>query len=301
MAEYIGAEDIARALGLPVEVVRGVLEGTVAESDLRGFEPRRGSEIRVVAKERFLRSRVIAVVSPGGCGGTTLAAAMGVAAARSGVRTVVVDLNEFASVGPALGLDVWGEDAVGYPNVLSWRSGVDEVEVEHPEIRGLFVVFGAETAERHNALEFETVREMLRILPRRWGCVVVDCPSSPRLWPYVLPECDVLLFVLRRDSSAVRAFLEALPAVRSLFLAERCMAVFGCPGPLSEADCRRAVAREAGVPVLGVLPAVERMNFAVVRDPKHPYAAEARRIAAHFLGGEVASETPGARRRLFGR
>lgn len=301
MAEYIDEEDIARALKVPVDVVRGVLEGTVAEADLEGFEPQHMPEVRVVARERFLRSRVAGIVSTGGCGGTTLAAAMGVAAVHSGVKAVVVDLNEFASVGPALGLDIWGEDAVGQPNVLSWHAAADEVEVEHPEVRGLFVVFGAETAERHNALDFGRVQEMLKLLSRKWGLVFVDCPSSPRLWPSVLPECDVIIFALRRDASSVRAFLQALPAVRAQFLADRCAVVFACPGPLPEAECRRVVAREVGLPVLGVLPEVEKMHFGVLQDRRHLYGSEVSRIVAYLLGGEAAGGAARAQRRLWGR
>lgn len=301
MAEYIGEEDIARALKVPVEVVRGVLEGTIAEADLEGFEPRPMSEVRVVEKARFLRSRVVGIVSTGGCGGTTLAGAMGVAAARSGVKTVVVDLNEFASIGPALGLDLWGEEAIGQPNVASWRSAADEVEVEHPDFRGLFLIFGAETAERHNLLDFTKAQEMLRTLARKWGIVFVDCPSSPRLWPFVFAECDVLIFALRRDASSVRSFVQALPVLRVQLVADRCAVVFARPGPLSEAECRRVIARETGVPVLGVLPEVERMHFGVLRDRKHVYVQEVGRIVSYLLGEETDRKAAGMQRRTWGR
>lgn len=288
MAELFDEEHIARALEVPVEVVRGVLEGTVGEETLQDFDPRR-TDVRLVERERFVRSRVVGVVSMGGCGGTTLTAALALRSAVSDVRAVAVDLNEFASLGPVLGIDAWGEEAAAYPNFLWWTGNVEDVAVEHPDVPNLHLVLGAATAERHAEFDFAGAGEVVRACARSFGAVYVDCPASPRLWPHVLPECDFVLVPVRADASSVRSLWQMLPVLRACAVVERCAVVVtfaGKEGGLSENECRRLIGRMFGLSVLGVLPedpAVRAEDLRALR--KGSYASVVDRLFAEILPG----------------
>lgn len=253
MAELLTEEQIARALSLDVDVVRGVLDGSVPDETLADFDPAKPPDVRVVETRRYVRSRVIGVVSPGGCGATTVAATLAVLALKNtGQPVLAVDLNEFAALGPALGLDAWRENAALYPN-LGWFSGrLEDLLLEHPVLPGLHLALGAVTAERH--AEIKDAETLLKEGAKRFATMIVDCPSSPRLWPAVLPECDYVFYVCRNDPASLAALWQSYPVLRACAVEERCGVVinFACrEGGLSLRECRRLA---EGMTVVGELP-----------------------------------------------
>lgn len=60
MAEQIEVQDIAISLGLPVELVEGVINGTVDESTLKDYDP--ASKVTVVDKHIITRGHILAVL-----------------------------------------------------------------------------------------------------------------------------------------------------------------------------------------------------------------------------------------------
>jgi MinD-like ATPase involved in chromosome partitioning or flagellar assembly len=257
LAELLDEEHIARALGLSVEVVRGVLSGEVPDEALDDFDPKKPPDVRLVERKKFIRSKLIGVCSTGGCGATTLTATLAVLSAKkSGLPVAAVDLNEFAGLGPALGLDTMGERAAFYPGVSWWSGGdVGESVVQHPALENLFAVLGAATAERYLELKEEVIASSLGEISGAYAVTWVDCPTWPGGWKTVVPLLDVLIFVLRPDAASLSSLWQAIPVLRDW---EHKMALVisgdGLEGGMTAAECRRALKKVTNAPVLAVLP-----------------------------------------------
>lgn len=293
MAEIVDEEHIARALNIPLEVVRGVLTGEVPDEALEDYDPARPPDVRVVEKKKFVRSRSIGVASTGGCGATTLAASLAVLAAeRSKGPVAAVDLNEFSGLGRALGLDVTGERAAFYPNVSWWEFyGAEECLVEHPAVAGLNIALGAATAERYLELKGEVVSARLKEISGMHAITFVDFPSWPGYWKELLPLVDVLLFVVRPDAASLYSLWQAAPVLKGI---EDAVGVVisgdGLEGCASAAECRRALKKIADVPVVAVLPddpAVRRASLGgrcfALEHPGSPYCRAVAEILEELL------------------
>lgn len=277
MAEYTDAEHIAKAVRLPVDIVEKVLSGEIPDEALLEYDPKR-TDVRLVETKRFVRSRVVGVLSPGGCGATTLTASLALfAAQKTGLPVAVVDLNEHAHIGTVLGLNSWGDRAVYYPNVLWWAGvSVEDAVVEHPEVKNLHLVLGAPTVERRLSLSAEAVRGLLDACGQAYSVVLVDCPSSPNLWGGVLPPADFVLVVLRADEASVVCLWQMLSLLQDVL--ERTGLVFtfvGSEGSLGASDCRRRARGVCQVPVVCALPEdpALRRRFAACCDSRSPYGS----------------------------
>lgn len=259
MAAYVDEEHIAKAVGLKVEVVRGIIRGEIDDGDIGEYDYEKPPDVRIVEKRRYVRSKVVGAVSPGGCGATTLLASLAVlSAAQTGLPVVAVDLNEFASLGVPLGIDVAGENAVKYPNVLWWAEQVDveEIAVQYPDVENLNVIIGAATAQRHMEMKPETAAALIRSLAKKYYLTWVDCPTHPAFWPEIVPEMDIFIFVLRTDRVSANYLWQVLPVLREKDLLDRCSVVMnltGGKGWSNEVECRKE-AKKLGVPVLASLP-----------------------------------------------
>lgn len=259
MAAYVDEEYIAKTVGLKVEVVRGIINGEIGDEDIGEYDYEKPPDVRIVEKRRYVRSKAVGVVSPGGCGATTLLASLAVLSAlQTGLPVAAVDLNEFASLGIPLGIDVAGENAVKYPNVLWWteQADVEEIAVQYPDVENLSVIIGAVTAQRYMEMKPETVTALIRTLAKKYYLTWVDCPTYPAFWPEMVPEMDLLIFVLRPDRVSAGYLWQALPVLREKDLLDRCGVVInltGGKGWNAEGACRRE-AKKFGVPVLAVLP-----------------------------------------------
>lgn len=282
MAETLDVEYIARALNIPVETVEGVLSGNIPDSALDDFDPERPPEVRLVEQKKFIHSKLIGILSTGGCGATTLTASLAVLSAkRSNLPVAAVDLNELSYLGYAFGLDVLGEQTAFFPNILWWNTSEDVKSslVQHPEIDNLFFVLGAATPERYAELKPDKVTVSLKTLAGSYSTVWVDCPTSPYLWKNVTPYLDMLIFVVRPDISHLISFWQAM----SLFQEQKSKTVVvingeNADGTLSVADCRRIINETTGVSILTFLPEDPGLRKAsnnslcyVLDKPKSPY------------------------------
>lgn len=257
MSKVVDEEYIARALNIPLDIIRGVLSGEIPDEALENFDPSRPPDVRIVEQKKFVRSKLIGIVSTGGCGATTLTASLAVLSARRTKNPIAaVDLNEFSHLGHALGLDVVGEKAAFYPNVSWWElSGTGESVVQHPVVENLFVVLGAATAERYLELEGEVIVSSLKEISGSYAVTWVDCPSWPGWWKTVVPLLDVLIFVLRPDAASISSLWQALPVLRDW--EDKMVLVInedGLEGCMTAAECRRALKKVTNAPVLAVLP-----------------------------------------------
>lgn len=258
MAEILDVEYIAQALNIPLETVEGILSGEIPDSALDDFDPERPPDVRLVEQKKFIHSKMIGVVSTGGCGATTLAASLAVLSAkRSKLSVAAADLNELSYLGYAFGLDVLGEQAAFFPNILWWNNSNDVKNslVQHPEIDNLFFALGAATAERYTELKPGKIASSLKSLARAYSTVWVDCPTSSYLWKNVTPYLDMLIFVVRPDISHLMSFWQAMSLLQEQ--KSKTMVVINgenAEGTLSVAECRRIINETTGVTILTSLP-----------------------------------------------
>lgn len=285
MAQFLDIEHIARTLNLSVDVVQGVLDGEVSDKVLRNYNPAYPPDVRVVEKKKFVRSRVIGIVSPGGCGATTLTAALALlSAAESSLPISALDLNEFAALGGVLGVDAMGERAVRYPNILWWPGELDEITVRHAELENLLILLGAPTTERYMEIKMDMVDSLLAAMAQRFLITWVDCPTSVQSWKTMLPWMDLIVIVLRADEFSLSALWQMLMTIHEAGIEERCGLVFNLTnsrGWLSASECRRRVREFSNLPVLATLPDdldVRGRELFVLRHSKHPYTNTARKI-----------------------
>jgi len=282
MAELLDEEYIARALNIPVDTVRGVLSGEIPDSALEKFDPSRPPEVRIIEQEKFVPSKLIGILSTGGCGATILTASLAVLSAqRKKLPVAAVDLNELSYLGYAFGMDVLGEQAAFFPNILWWNTAKDVKSslIQHPEIDNLFFVLGAATAERYAELRPDRVADSLKALAGAYSSVWVDCPTSPYLWKNVVPLLDMLIFVVRPEISYLMSFWQGMSLLQDQ-KSKIVVAINGenADGTLSIADCRRIINETADVPIIASLPEDPGLRKAsnnslcyALEKPKSPY------------------------------
>jgi MinD-like ATPase involved in chromosome partitioning or flagellar assembly len=290
MAELLDEEYIARALNFPVDTVRGVLSGEIPDSALEKFDPLRPPEVRIVEQEKFVHSKLIGILSTGGCGATALTASLAVLSAKkSNLSVVAVDLNELSYLGYAFGLDVLGEQAAFFPNILWWNTAKDVKSslIQHPVVDNLFFVLGAATAERYAELRPDRVADSLKALAGAYSSVWVDCPTSPLLWKNITPYLDMLIFVVRPDISHLISLWQAISMLKEQ-KTKTVVVINGenGEGALSTADCRRIINETTGLSILASLPEDPGLRKAsnnslcyALEKPKSPYIES----VAHIL------------------
>ena len=212
MAELIEPEYIAASLKLPLEVVKGVLNGEIPDEVLEKYDPARPPEVRVVEKKQYVRNRTIAVYGPGGTGATTVAGMLALVLAGQKRTVCAVDLAEYAALGPFLGVDCWREKAVKYPNVLWLVGKAGELEVP-TERETLKVVLGAASAKKHLEIDWERVRSWLEELARRHEILVLDLPRNLERGRPLVEVADCLILVLKSDVPGINALWQIKPLI----------------------------------------------------------------------------------------
>ena len=212
----------------------------------------------------------------GGAGASTLAGALAVTAARSGLRTMLVDADPLGG-----GLDVLlgGESAPGlrWPDLAGSRGrvGGGALEESLPELHALRVL----SWDRGDAAAVppEAVRAVLAAVRRRGGVVVVDLPRrADEATQEALGQVDLGLLVVAPELRAVAA------ATRVATLTGRTLrdlrAAVRAPGPGAGGLGAEEVARLLGLPLAGEVPRDPGLRTAQDtgappgRDPKSPLA-----------------------------
>jgi len=263
MAEYVDKESIAKAVGLPVHIIEGVLSGEIPDEALEEFDPSRPPDIRVVEQKRFVRSRVIGILSPGGCGGTVLTASLAALSSQRVKHAVAAfDFSEFPFLPAALGLN--SQDAFSLNTI--WNGDEDFKEkISHSYLKNLHIYV---SGGKSDLLTGGKTSSLLLKAGKEFNLVWVDCPSSPYLWPDTLPYMDLLLIVLRQDFTGLNTLNIILPLLEKENILDRSAIIFnfdGLKGGLSAAECRKAARTLGGnIPVMECLPFEHQINQSLV-------------------------------------
>lgn len=200
MAKYCDAEIISKAVGIPPDVIDGVLKGDIAEDVLRNYDPARPPEIKIVEKKKYIRSRSVGIVSTGGCGATTITAALGYQIA-SWAKTLAIDINEFSTMSVVMGIEK--EDML--PSVVDWGRDCDlsDIYKQHPCQPNLFIIPGAKNTKDYINYLLGRTSALIEEGVQNYDIVLVDCPTSPIMWDEIFIVLDMIIIVLRDDEPSL--------------------------------------------------------------------------------------------------
>ena len=197
MAEYMDESHIARTLGIPVDVVEGVLRGTISEEILKDYDASRPADVRVVEKPRFIRSQIIGVMSPFlyECAEfiTELAKE---SASKVEFPVLLVDLNEFSLVEHTLASK---PDGYIYCTVTAYKYSKDLASstMGFPGQRNLYVMFGVPTTAEELQPDERDIKDLLKVASESAGLVWVNFPTSSTKWKCLYEICDYVLCILK--------------------------------------------------------------------------------------------------------
>ncbi|WP_405873627.1 MULTISPECIES: ArsA family ATPase [unclassified Streptomyces] len=168
--------------------------------------------------------RTILITGPGGSGRTTVAAATALAAAREGIRTVVLSADRSDTLGAALGTATGPAPQQVAPNLTAWRPDAaagfrDDLTAFQERATGVLDLLGASRLDAEEVTPLPGAEELtlLRavrdaVLAEAHDLLVVDLPATPHaLALLALPE--ELRRYLRRLLPAERQAARALRPV----------------------------------------------------------------------------------------
>lgn len=176
MAEQIEVQDIAISLGLPVELVEGVINGTVDESTLKDYDP--ASKVTVVDKHIITRGHILAVLQS-----APLAAE--IALYLSSMQpTAVIDLERYSNLPIHIGMEIY--EIPQSVNIL-WDEFIDQKEYR----KNLFVY------TLPNPKNINLIDSVFNYYP----IVVLNLPAEQL--EKILPIVNILYLPVSQDNAGV--------------------------------------------------------------------------------------------------
>lgn len=237
------------------------------------------SQLRDPAAEGF----ILGVV--GGCGGagaSTLAVLLAACAARAGVRTLLVDGDEW---GGGLDIAVTAEDPAGlrWPDLLAASGTInpDQLAASLPVVAGFSLLswggYGASSGTDFGP--GTTGAQVLRAARRGYELAVVDLGRNRNALSSLGKHCDQLLTVVPaqlRPSAASARLLNDLPSLPTALVVR---------APLREGLDVQLIADSVGCAVLGIMPVLRAAAAATERGQLADLAKsrKVRRLADRVL------------------
>lgn len=259
MAQFCDEEAISKAIGLPVEIVKGVLSGEIEDQILEDYDPARPPDVRIVEQKRFIRSKTIGVISSGGTGASTITAALSfLSAKRMSYSVAAVDANECPFLYNYLGIDASAENIINFATMTDNTNNTQRLkETKHPDRDNLFTYLMSHTTAKYNKLKENQLSESLQKINEAYGLIWVDCPTSPRLWPGLLNTLDFVIYVVKQDLVGLNNFWQVLPIIKANNFEDRFSVVLNFDkeeGCLYSGECNRVIKDRLGMNALSVLP-----------------------------------------------
>jgi pilus assembly protein CpaE len=268
------------------------------------------------AHASFHLARLVVVLGPkGGTGKTLTASNLAVSLQKSGLRTVLVDLDlQFGDVALSMGLS---PERTIHDLVLSGGSldaeKLEDFLTEHPS--GVKALLAPSRPDYASAVTVELIRDVYSILREEYDVVIIDTP--PGFTPEVIASIDVstdLVMVGMLDSLSLKNTKLGLETLELMgYEPEKIKLV------LNRAGTRVGISTEDVEAVLGRAPEVlvpsDREIPRTVNEgvpiatalPDSDAAKSFERLASYFRDGAQTPESvtvgasPEPRRKLFGR
>lgn len=285
MAEMIEPEYISASLKLPLEVVKGIINGEIPDEILSHYDPAKPPEVRIVEKKHYVRNKVIAVYGPGGTGATSVAGMLALMIANHGRTVCAVDLSEYSALGYYLGIDCWREKAVKYTNIL-WMTGKHENLEITTEQENLKVIPGAATAKKHQEADWASIQKQLEEISRQYETVILDLPHNFELSRPVIDRADCLILVMKGDEPGINALWQMKPLLEAYL--GKTYVVFNKAREITlPAEIKEILEYTAGKAYLQYDP---KLKFDAFESLKSEFARSVKRSLLPLLGYEEKEE-----------
>lgn len=224
MAEIVEEEEISVALSIPIELVKGVLDGSIDEEKLKEFNPTK--PVTVIERQVITRGQVIGVLQ-----NSPLAAeiAMFISIKQA---TAVIDLEQYPVLPLYCGMSV--EQIPQFTNLL-WDIQMDKKEYKS----NLFVYSLPE-------------RDLTRIsdVVKNFPTVVINCPVE--LWEEIYPIADVLYVPVLQNIAGIHKVLQMI--AKTPQYEEKTQIVWIKTDSLNESQCLSIIRRFSNIHVAGQIP-----------------------------------------------
>lgn len=224
MAEIVEEEEISKALSIPVSLIKGVLDGSVNEEDLKEFNP--SKPITVVERQVITRGQVIGVLQ-----NSSLAAEMAMFVSTK-QATAAIDLEQYPTLPLYCGMNI--EQIPQHTNLL-WDTHMDKKEY----MPNLFIYSMPER-------DLTRISDVLKNFPT----VVLNCPVD--LWEKIYPIADVFYVPVPQNIAGihkVRQMLAQTPQYE-----EKTQIIWIKTDSLNESQCLSIIRKFSNIQVAGQIP-----------------------------------------------
>ncbi len=258
MAEYLeDTQVIASTLGMPKEIVDGVLKGEITDDDILGYDLTNPSEIKIIEQKKFIRSRAIGVIGPNNIESSKLVAYLATnLAKRVKYDIAIADFNEFPLQATYLGLN--HKDRATYINfTYGTEDDFKDKGVYHPDIANLSLFLNATNSKQQLAFTNENLISLLNDISKNYTVVFVDCPNSLERWEAIIPYLDFIVVGVEQDLLNINKYNYIYNYLCSLNVSDRSSIVLLSDGQnnnLSSVEVRKLLSTIGELPILGVLP-----------------------------------------------
>jgi len=224
MAEIVEEEEISVALSIPIELVKGVLDGSIDEEKLKEFNP--SKPVTVIERQVITRGQVIGILQ-----NSPLAAEIAMFISTKHA-TAVIDLEQYPVLPLYCGMSV--EQIPQFTNLL-WDIQMDKKEY----IPNLFVY---SLPERN----LTRISEVVKNFPT----VVINCPID--LWEDIYPLVNILYIPVPQNIAGIHTIRQIL--AKAPQCEEKFNIVWIKTDSLNESQCLSIIRRFSNIQVAGQIP-----------------------------------------------
>lgn len=292
MSVNLDPEVIAQAVKMPLKVVQDVIAGEILDDALADYEPGKAQPIKVITKNKFVRSKVIGVLSviP-----SALTASLAMASySRLKHAIACIDLNEYGCLPLLLGLTM-ADGRIPQGMNFIWDDAFDK-GTPHPQLDRLYLYSPALTTQKHNDLDTDFMDSIVGSISNEFGLTWVELPSSPRLFPAVLHSIDMILLPVMQDICGLQVFKQLCPLLRE-YEDRTAIVLHQVTGGISDSECRKIVRTYTDTEILGPIPydpqvsryAARREMF-LLNNPHSPYTKAVEEILDHLIPNDKATK-----------
>ena len=198
----------------------------------------------------------------GGTGKTSLTAGVSSCLAALGRRTLCIDLDiGLRNLDLVLGMS--DRAVMDFSDVMAYRSSLLSAAVEHPEIRGLYLLTAPLTPE---GLEVQRFREVVDEAKECFDYVLMDSPAGLGIgFQLAMAGADRAIVVSTVDPAALR---DAQSSVAELHTLPQLHLVMNRVQPKLMRKLRTSIDNAmdaAGLPLLGVVPEDESVTMSAAK------------------------------------
>lgn len=304
MQSYLDEEQIAKAIDLPVEVVKQYIEGDITDDVLEEYNIDNRPEVRIVEQKKFLRSKVTGVISTNNTDGSIVASliAIGVSDRYKG-DVALLDLGELPLQPAIMGMD--DKETSLNLNFIMEEESIKRRGETHHIFKNLAVYTGAANSLQHSKLTSDRVLNIVNDISSVYGLVIVECTHGLVYWEKLVSQLDFIIIAVEQNYMGLSKYRYIYNMLKELNATDRALVILtknGESGGLNVYESKRALKSLGNLEIIGGMeydPSLYRRENVLKAGNKY----EVINNAVNLIIPSVASDTKkgGIFKTLFGR